>query len=82
MHPMCPRRILQVAIEEVSLCPTITKAKMFLSSLKVLNSAFYLWINGIKIGYSQDSKLSATFEISEAIHDGENTVAVQVFSIL
>lgn len=43
-----------------------------------VESCFYLWINGIKIGYSQDSKLSATFDITSAIKTGKNELAVKV----
>lgn len=43
-----------------------------------VESAFYLWVNGQSIGYSQDSKLPAEFEITAALQPGANTVAVQV----
>jgi beta-galactosidase len=43
-----------------------------------VDSAFYLWINGEKVGYSQDSKLCAEFNITEFLKSGENTLAVQV----
>ena len=43
-----------------------------------VESAFYLWVNGEMVGYSQDSKLSAEFIISEYIRMGTNTLAVQV----
>lgn len=44
-----------------------------------VSSAFYVWVNGQKIGYSQDSRLPAEFDVTEKIHKGKNTVAVQVF---
>jgi len=43
-----------------------------------VESAFYLWVNGEKVGYSQDSKLSAEFNITRYIKPGENILAVQV----
>ncbi len=43
-----------------------------------VDSAFYLWINGQKVGYSQDSRLPAEFEITPYLRAGENTIAVQV----
>lgn len=43
-----------------------------------VNSAFYLWCNGVWIGYSQDSRLPAEFDLSAALHDGENRIAVMV----
>ena len=44
-----------------------------------VSSAFYLWVNGEKVGYSQDSCLAAEFDITELIQPGKNRVAVQVF---
>ncbi len=41
--------------------------------------AFYLWINGQKVGYSQGSKLPAEFNITEYIKPGKNEVAVEVY---
>lgn len=43
-----------------------------------VESAFYLWVNGINAGYSQDSKLSAEFELTPYLKSGHNTLAVQV----
>ena len=39
-----------------------------------VRSAFYVWINGRKVGYSEDSKLPAEFDITEFINAGENTM--------
>ena len=44
-----------------------------------VDSAFYLWLNGEYIGYSQGSRLSAEFDISEQLQYGEdNLLAVKV----
>jgi len=43
-----------------------------------VETAFYLWINGKPVGYSQDSKLAAEFCITEYVHQGENLLALQV----
>lgn len=43
-------------------------------------SAFYVWINGVEVGYSQDSKTPSEFDITPYINFGkENTIAVKVF---
>ena len=44
-----------------------------------VKSAFYLWINGHKVGYSQGSKLPAEWDITSYLKEGENIVAAQVF---
>lgn len=44
-----------------------------------VHSAMYLWINGKKVGYSQDSKLPAEFNITKFVRPGQNQVAVEVY---
>jgi len=44
-----------------------------------VKSAFYLWINGEKVGYSQGSMTPAEFNITSYIRTGENTLAVEVY---
>ena len=43
-----------------------------------VSSAFYLWCNGRFIGYSQDSRLPAEFDLSAALVRGANRLAVMV----
>ncbi|MEZ9144375.1 beta-galactosidase [Vibrio sp. 10N.286.52.C3] len=43
-----------------------------------VNSAFYLWCNGKWVGYSQDSRLPAEFDVSEYLQVGENVLVVMV----
>ena len=43
-----------------------------------VDAAFYTWVNGQEVGYSQDSRLPAEFNITANIHPGVNTLAVQV----
>ncbi len=44
-----------------------------------VNSAMYVWVNGNRVGYSEDSKLPAEFNITPFIKTGSNHLAVQVF---
>jgi beta-galactosidase len=43
-----------------------------------VDSAFYLWVNGQEVGYSQGSRLPAEFDVTAYVRPGENTVAAQV----
>lgn len=42
-------------------------------------SNVYVWINGKFVGYSEDSRLAARFDITKYVKAGENLVALQVF---
>lgn len=44
-----------------------------------VSSAFYVWVNGKKVGYSQGSRLAAEFDITEYLDKGKNRLAIQVF---
>ncbi|MEX0321537.1 MAG: glycoside hydrolase family 2 TIM barrel-domain containing protein [Puniceicoccaceae bacterium] len=44
-----------------------------------VDSAFYLWINGKQVGYSQDSRTPAEFDITQYLKPGRNQVAVEVY---
>jgi beta-galactosidase len=43
-----------------------------------VNSAYYVWVNGQAVGYAEDSKMEAAFDVSKLIHAGKNSIAVQV----
>ena len=44
-----------------------------------VKSGFYIWVNGEQVGYSQDSKLPAEFDITTYLKPGKNKIALQVF---
>jgi beta-galactosidase len=44
-----------------------------------VNSAFYLWVNGKFVGYSENSKSPAEFNITGYLRKGENTISLQVY---
>ena len=44
-----------------------------------VNSAFYLWINGEKVGYHEDSKTATEFNITPFLKKGKNELAVEVY---
>ena len=42
-----------------------------------VNNAFYVWMNGQPVGYSQDSCLPAEFDVTRFLQPGRNLVSVQ-----
>ena len=44
-----------------------------------VESAYHVWLNGIFIGYSQGSRNTAEFDVTEALRSGENVLAVKVY---
>ncbi|MDG1052788.1 MAG: glycoside hydrolase family 2 TIM barrel-domain containing protein, partial [Flavobacteriaceae bacterium] len=43
-----------------------------------VNSAFYIWINGTKVGYSEGSKTPAEFNITKYLNKENNSIVLQV----
>jgi beta-galactosidase len=41
-------------------------------------SAYRVWVNGVDVGYSEDSKLPSEFDVTRYLRPGSNTVAIQV----
>ncbi len=44
-----------------------------------VDSAFYIWINGKRVGYSEDSRTPAEFDVTAFVTSGQNTMAVEVY---
>ncbi len=60
--------------------PTDWKDKDIIAHFGSVTSNMYLWINGKFVGYSEDSKLEAEFDITKYLKPGaENLFAFQVF---
>ena len=44
-----------------------------------VHSAFYVWVNGQKVGYSQNSMSPAEFDVTKYLRAGQNKLAVEVY---
>jgi len=55
------------------------KNKQTFIEFQGVKSAFYLWVNGEKVGYSQGSMTPAEFDITQYLIEGENDLAVEVY---
>ena len=44
-----------------------------------VSSAFYVWVNGQYVGYSEGSKTPSEFEITDVVRPGGNSIAVEVY---
>lgn len=48
-------------------------------SFQGVETAFYVWLNGEFVGYSEDSFTPANFELTSYLQSGENKIAVEVY---
>ena len=59
--------------------PADWKGKEIFAHFGAVSSNMYLWVNGQFVGYSEDSKLEAEFNLSRYLKPGKNLIAFQVF---
>ena len=44
-----------------------------------VHSAFYVWVNGQQVGYSQNSMSPAEFDVTKYLREGRNKLSVEVY---
>ena len=59
--------------------PDAWKGRQVFIHFDGVSSAFYLWVNGKKVGYSQGSRTPAEFDITAYLKDGANVLAAEVY---
>lgn len=59
--------------------PTDWKGKEVFAHFGSVTSNIYLWVNGKYVGYSEDSKLEAEFNLTSYLKPGKNLIAFQTF---
>jgi len=59
--------------------PSDWKEKEIFLHFGAVSSAFYVWVNEQLVGYSEDSKTPAEFDISKYLKKGNNTLSVEVY---
>ena len=55
------------------------EGKNWILEFEGVESAFYVWINGNMVGYSQNSMSPAEFDVSQYLVKGQNRLAVEVY---
>ena len=44
-----------------------------------MKSAYYVWVNGQFVGFTEDAKTNAEFDLTPYVKVGKNTLAVKVY---
>ena len=78
LAPNVPKENLTGCYRRVFSLPEEFFGRDILLEFGGVESCFFLWVNGAYVGYSQDSKLDASFDITEYAVSGKNELAVQV----
>ncbi|SJZ41797.1 glycoside hydrolase family 2 TIM barrel-domain containing protein [Anaerorhabdus furcosa] len=95
IYPWLNFEVIQYGFQGVPLAPTAVnsvghykrefeldeslKGRNVFLSFKGIESAFYVYVNGQRVGYSEDSYTTADFNITPYLKEGKNTLAVEVY---
>ncbi|MEM6966235.1 MAG: glycoside hydrolase family 2 TIM barrel-domain containing protein [Bacteroidota bacterium] len=67
------------AYKKSFLIPESWEGKRVFIQFGAVKSAAHFWINGIYLGYNQDSKTPVEFDLTDHLQAGENYIAVEVY---
>lgn len=59
--------------------PADWQGKQVIAHFGSVTSNMYLWVNGKYVGYTEDSKIAAEFDITKYLKKGDNLIAFQCF---
>jgi beta-galactosidase len=59
--------------------PPAWKGRQVYLHFEGVDSAFYVWLNGKKLGYNEDSRTPAEFNLTPHLKPGANLLAVEVY---
>lgn len=59
--------------------PETWKDRLTFINFGAVKSAYYLWVNGRFVGYTEDAKTNAEFDLTPYVKVGKNTLAVKVY---
>ncbi len=59
--------------------PETWKGSQVIAHFGSVTSNIYLYVNGRFVGYAEDSKVAAEFDVTDYVHPGENLIAFQTF---
>ncbi len=45
-----------------------------------VDNAYFVWLNGAYVGFSKGSRIAAEFDVTDLIRDGDNLLAVKVYT--
>lgn len=77
--PFVPNRNpVGVYEKEIYISADIIKSKKPYLTFEGVDSCFYLYVNGVFVGYSQVSHATSEFDVGEYLHEGSNRIKVLV----
>lgn len=79
-EPFIPHELNEVGSYKRSFqLPANWKERDVFLHVGAAGAAYYIWVNGQRVGYAEDSKLSSEFRLTRYVQQGHNTIAIEVY---
>ncbi|UGQ49147.1 glycoside hydrolase family 2 TIM barrel-domain containing protein [Massilia endophytica] len=59
--------------------PAAWKGREVFLHIGAAGAAYYIWVNGQRVGYSEDSKLPSEFNLTRYVRPGKNVIAIELY---
>ncbi len=59
---------------------TANKAARSILYFGGVDSIYFVWLNGVYVGFAKGSRLPSEYDVTDLLHDGENLLCVKVFT--
>ena len=79
-RPLIPHDINSVgSYRRTFTVPATWQGSDIILHIGAAGSAYYIWVNGQRVGYSEDSKLPSEFDVTRYLRPGENSIAIEIY---
>jgi beta-galactosidase len=79
-EPFIPHDMIEVGSYKRDFdVPADWEAKDIFLHIGAAGAAYYIWVNGEKVGYSEDSKLPSEFNLTKFVKAGKNDIAIEIY---
>jgi beta-galactosidase len=79
-EPLIPHALNEVgSYRRDFVVPAGWKERDVFLQIGAAGAAYYVWVNGRNVGYSEDSKMPSEFNLTPYVHTGRNTIAIEVY---
>ncbi|ESQ86518.1 hypothetical protein ABAC460_23235 [Asticcacaulis sp. AC460] len=79
-EPLIPHDLIEVGSYKRSFdVPSDWNDRDIFLHIGAAGAAYYIWVNGEKVGYSEDSKLPSEFNLTKFLKPGANSIAIEVY---
>jgi beta-galactosidase len=79
-EPLIPHELIEIgSYKRAFEVPSDWDGRDVFLHVGAAGAAYYIWVNGRKVGYSEDSKLPSEFNLTKHLRSGANSIAIELY---